>query len=921
MAPTLQEIIAKRKELWANATNVEARKALTPSPTANANVAQLEANKAKVQAEIQAWTRPEVGTSVTPQAGQVPTPTPPVTSSTTPSGATMNADWTVTPPPVTQTTQTAPTPAPVTPTDVTPTTPVVDKNSEIKAKNEAQMAINKQQADLREQERQKIAKETANATTPTDTQGILNSFIAWTPVAPQKSGNYINAKFQYDQYSKFNAMTPTQLLDNLKQGQIGTEMDKLLSQNANYVQAKWELDKIQKTNNINNNIKTIYGGVTGQTTKTPDYLWMVSNDLMAKLGLDKDMTSAEAFSQYVTGDQKIVDYTNQLSNVNRQIADTSNLINDGIKSLKAKKGDMPADALVVLLNSTFKDVNETLTNLNNTKTYLEADLKNASEMAFNRYTAVSKDIDNARTIKNSVISNLIQSQFNLAEKQTEADLANKIAKETLNDPYKAIPAMIEEYKKLGIPFTRSTQQIIQAFETSGKDLATYLSELQGTIQSKPEYQQMLAKNKGAWISYQTIWNKVYKIGADGSITETNISTGADESKWWVIGKNADWSDKYGFINTATSTVTPYLAPTGEATGDLRYLASKYPWQAWAKNNNPAGITWNSNFDKWTGTAKLFADAGIKFEKGTARPANEWGNYVTFATIEDGLKAQQILMTQTYGNSTVWQMLSSWVWTKEWPNYAKQVAGMAGITDLNQKVSALSPEQVSKLQMAKIQKESPWLSKLLTQPTTTPTNANQYTDQNVNDLAYLTELQEKNPTQAAKEMKDLWYSARDIANYKAGNVPLTEKQKTSSINLANSIKDLLTNYDYTDATWFHFFDEAPSGSDWASAEEKIKTIVANLTLPSLWMLKWPMSDKDLAFIQAASSNLSTKQNDEVFGKQLIDAYNLAARRAWIPEVTSLDEIKKATWQPQAMQTATNTGGGQTQTYQGYTITWL
>jgi hypothetical protein len=33
-------------------------------------------------------------------------------------------------------------------------------------------------------------------------------------------------------------MTPTQLLDNLKQGQIGTEMDKLLSQNANYVQAK-----------------------------------------------------------------------------------------------------------------------------------------------------------------------------------------------------------------------------------------------------------------------------------------------------------------------------------------------------------------------------------------------------------------------------------------------------------------------------------------------------------------------------------------------------------------------------------------------------------------------------------------------------------------------------------------------------------
>jgi len=40
----------------------------------------------------------------------------------------------------------------------------------------------------------------------------------------------------------------------------------------------------------------------------------------------------------------------------------------------------------------------------------------------------------------------------------------------------------------------------------------------------------------------------------------------------------------------------------------------------------------------------------------------------------------------------------------------------------------------------------------------------------------------------------------------------------------------------------------------------------------------MSDKDLAFIQAASSNLSTKQSDKTFGKQLLDAYNLAARRA-------------------------------------------
>lgn len=147
--------------------------------------------------------------------------------------------------------------------------------------------------------------------------------------------------------------------------------------------------------------------------------------------------------------------------------------------------------------------------------------------------------------------------------------------------------------------------------------------------------------------------------------------------------------------------------------DLRSLASQYPWQARAKNNNPAWITWNANFDKWTGTAWLLAQAGISYSKGTARPASEWGNYVTFPTIEDWLAAQRIMMTQTYGNSTVWNMLAKWVWTGEWPRYAQQVAWMAGV-DVNSTVNQLSDQQLQTLQMAKIQKESPWLAKILQQ---------------------------------------------------------------------------------------------------------------------------------------------------------------------------------------------------------------
>ena len=97
MATTREQFIALRKS---GMTPVQAReevmKTVTPvSQTTNANVAQLEANRARVQSQIASGERPAVGTSVTPQAGQTQAPTPPpapVTSSTTPSGATMNAD-------------------------------------------------------------------------------------------------------------------------------------------------------------------------------------------------------------------------------------------------------------------------------------------------------------------------------------------------------------------------------------------------------------------------------------------------------------------------------------------------------------------------------------------------------------------------------------------------------------------------------------------------------------------------------------------------------------------------------------------------------------------------------------------------------------------------------------------------------------
>lgn len=206
-------------------------------------------------------------------------------------------------------------------------------------------------------------------------------------------------------------------------------------------------------------------------------------------------------------------------------------------------------------------------------------------------------------------------------------------------------------------------------------------------------------------------NKLAMQWLDADIKKAQLNKLLNPAKEYEYVKDADWN----IIAVAKDNPNERINITGggEWLWDLRGLASQFPWQARAKNNNPAWITRNGNFDNpkpWT-TAYALQQAGIQYNKGTPRPWNEWGNYVTFNTIEDWLAAQRIMMSQTYGNSTVGKMLQSRVWTWEWPNYAKQVAWMAGL-DVNTPISQLSDEQLSTLQMSKIKKESPWLAKVL-----------------------------------------------------------------------------------------------------------------------------------------------------------------------------------------------------------------
>lgn len=98
----------------------------------------------------------------------------------------------------------------------------VDKNAEIRAKNDAQMALNRQNAELKNQERQAIAKEAAQAMMPKSSSEMYNLITAKAPIPDEvkTTSAYRVAQNRYQRASKYLTMTPTQVANEIKTAKL-----------------------------------------------------------------------------------------------------------------------------------------------------------------------------------------------------------------------------------------------------------------------------------------------------------------------------------------------------------------------------------------------------------------------------------------------------------------------------------------------------------------------------------------------------------------------------------------------------------------------------------------------------------------------------------------------------------------------------
>jgi len=161
---------------------------------------------------------------------------------------------------------------------------------------------------------------------------------------------------------------------------------------------------------------------------------------------------------------------------------------------------------------------------------------------------------------------------------------------------------------------------------------------------------------------------------------------------WEVKGNAD--DGYFMFNNKTSETKPFDPANNDeifTVAGSNYEMNTDPNAAAWKNNNPANIKYNS-----TGFNKTLDKAGINYTIGTK--ATDGGNFLKFNSIEDGNKAQSLLLkSPSYQNLTIDAAM------KRWSNSGYGIDSINKVLGTNypsyMKMSDLTPEQLNDITLA------------------------------------------------------------------------------------------------------------------------------------------------------------------------------------------------------------------------------
>lgn len=596
---------------------------IAPAPTTPIDNKQVLANnQAKVAWEIQAGTRPAVWQQSESLA--------PPTWTTTPSGATLNADWTVTNAPPVNATANPTTPAPT----ATPTTATAS-NTEAKVETKI------------ETPKAEVTK-TAEVPPPPITIGdMFNNIVNKIDVPPEQKAlsTYKIAQNRYNKANMFATMTPAELSSQMKDAKIvewSPAWEDLKMLNPWLVQSvKW----LNIVNGVNPEIFTYVNNPDGTKVKQNNLVNSFVSDYEDNYGdivkILRDIYSPQGQSArdaiYTPEVRAAEDKATSIELEMNRLSDTIDWIDKDIEKEYAWTG---ATGSRVALEKQYRQ--------EHLKTQYNSLLKNYTTYANKANNLITQNSDiykSAQAQKTALQSALAgvaliqyQSQLGLQNKaqemQMEADFAKKQAYENINDPATAINNVMEEYKKLGIPFTTALQsRLLQEFAQSGLSLPDYLTQMTESIQASPAYKQYAEKKAWEGISYQAFGDKVYK-NVNGILTETAISNAKPaeaKAPEWAQDMDGNWYNKNSSVSPAEQ-VSSWIVDTGWATyfDALGKNVGTYTWNRWID------LAWNIGEPLFSGWDwKVISTDTAREQKGSIFQPWKWAKpYGNTVVMED-----------------------------------------------------------------------------------------------------------------------------------------------------------------------------------------------------------------------------------------------------------------------------------------------
>lgn len=656
---------------------------------------------------------------------------------------------------------------------------------------------------------------TAQANAPMSQKDVVNALISWVSVPKQNTRAYNNATVISDQFKKFNGMTDVQLLDNLKQWQIGTELDSLLSQNPNYAKAKAELAKIQKINSINRASQLANNAVSGKISPVVDDLKNIEAKYTAPVWANE-----QAYTDYITKNPDVVSAGSQVKQLSSQISSLTSTYNEALKKIKEENPNLSASAILTLMQVRTKDTKELLDSYINAKETAKWDFDLAMKMAEGHYTATAQDIAQANVLKNEQ-----------AKLQMTADFNKKQAEQALNDPATAISSVMDQFSKMWIVSQQSLQTKIadaQKFISQWGTLSGYIDKMRQDYMAKPEYRAYVEKTGG------TDWQKL----SDNTLF--NPKTGETKS----IG---------------TTTNAPWTLPSSFTGDTASYIASKEGFRDKAYLDSAGIPTIGYGFTKidwkpvkmWDTIDKATADA--QFAK-QIDAHSTWKSLIDPNTLSP---SQQAALASFEYN------LWPWIWNQSAMNIINMVKSgdLSGAGAEMQKYVNADGKVVKWLQNRRAEEAQLLMNTGAQKSWINQQELPQYISYYENNAKLPTGMKDNTP-EASKFKEDAYNAYSAYKNQQLSNEWIKVNNLDNYINVDPKIKDKLDNSIDQASTILRNIQSMKnlvntSGTEltpWTNAGSQMNSLFSDTVtkmkeIYNLWVLNWP----DLSIISSAMSN--------------------------------------------------------------------